>query len=101
MTSEVYKRIRNNPKYQDLVRRRSRLAWSLAVITMGLFFGFILIAALNPALLATPVIGITTVAVIIGALMPVVLWILTGIYIRSTSQDFDKISEQVAREASQ
>jgi uncharacterized membrane protein (DUF485 family) len=101
MTSEVYQQIRSNPKYQDLVRRRGRLAWSLALITIGAFFGFILVAALSPGLLATPVIGITTVAVLIGALMPVVLWILTSIYIRLTSQDYDKISEQIAREANQ
>ena len=101
MTSEVYQQIRSNPKYQDLVRRRGRLAWSLALITIGLFFGFILVAALSPGLLATPVIGITTLAVVVGALMPVYLWIVTGIYIRLTSQDYDKISEQIAREANQ
>ena len=101
MTSEVYQQIRSNPKYQDLVRRRGRLAWSLALITIGVFFGFILIAALSPGLLATPVIGITTVAVLIGALMPVALWILTSLYIQLTSQDYDKITKEIAREANQ
>jgi cation/acetate symporter len=101
MTSELYQRIRSNPKYQDLVRRRGRLAWSLALTTLGLFFAFILVAALSPGLLATPVIGITNLAVLIGALMPVYLWIVTGIYIRLTSQDYDKITEQIAREANQ
>jgi len=101
MTSELYQRIRSNPKYQDLVRRRGRLAWSLALTTLGLFFAFILVAALSPGLLATPVIGITNLAVLIGALMPVYLWIVTGIYIRLTSQDYDKITEQITREANQ
>jgi uncharacterized membrane protein (DUF485 family) len=68
---------------------------------MVLFFGFILIAAVNPGLLATPVIGITTLAVVVGALMPVYLWVVTAIYIRLTSQEYDKISEQIAREANQ
>lgn len=99
MTSELYQSIRSNPKYQDLIRRRGQVAWSLALITMCLFFGFILVAALNPAVLATPVIGISTLAVVVGALMPVYLWIVTSIYIRITSQDYDKITEQIAREA--
>lgn len=101
MTQELYQRIRSNPKYQDLVRRRSKAAWTLAIITMVLFFGFILIAAVNPGLLATPVIGITTLAVVVGALIPVYLWVVTAIYIRLTSQEYDKISEQIAREANQ
>ena len=101
MTSDLYQRIRGNPKYQDLVRRRGRAAWLLTVITLGLFFAFILVAALDPGLLATPVIGITTLAVVVGALMPVYLWFVTGIYIRLTSQDYDKIIEQITREANQ
>ena len=101
MTPELYQRIRSNPKYQDLVRLRGNAAWTLAIITMVLFFGFILIAAVNPGLLATPVIGITTLAVVVGALIPVYLWVVTAIYIRLTSQEYDKISEQIAREANQ
>ena len=76
------------------------MAWSLAWITLGLFFGFILIAAFSPGLLAIPVFGsrVITLAVIIGAVMLVLFWLLTGIYTWYTTQIYDKMSEKILRE---
>lgn len=100
MSSEVYKRIRNNPKYQEMVRHRSRVTWSLACFTICLFFGFMLIAAFRPGLLATPISpsGITTVAVVVGALMLILFWLLTAVYIRYSSRVYDKMNEEILRE---
>ena len=35
MSSEVYERIRRNPKFDELVSKRSRFAWTLTAVVLG------------------------------------------------------------------
>ncbi|MBL8399398.1 MAG: DUF485 domain-containing protein [Candidatus Accumulibacter sp.] len=100
-TDTTYGRIVNHPRYAELVGRRKRLAWLLAGCTLGVFFSFVLIIAFSPSILATPVSasGVTTIAVPIGVAMIIYFWILTGIYVRRASRDFDGLSDQIVREA--
>ena len=51
MSSETYERIRSNPKFQELVSRRSRLAWTLSAIVLVGFYGFVMVVAFAPALI--------------------------------------------------
>ncbi|MDS4070647.1 MAG: DUF485 domain-containing protein, partial [Candidatus Competibacter sp.] len=43
MSSEVYERIRNNPKFDELVSKRSHFAWLLTAIVLGIYFAFIMV----------------------------------------------------------
>ena len=55
MSSAMYERMRANPKFQDLVTRRGRFAWTLAFVVLTLFYGFVMVVAFNPASLGQPV----------------------------------------------
>ncbi len=46
MSSAMYERMRDNPKFQELVNKRGRFAWTLAAIVLTLFYGFVLVVAL-------------------------------------------------------
>ncbi len=100
MPSEIYQRIRANPKYQELTKRRSRVSWALAWFTICVFFGFVLIAAFSPGVLAAPIsdTGVTTVAVVVGAILLILFWLLTAIYIRYSTRVYDKMNEEILRE---
>lgn len=100
-TDTTFGKIINHPQYAELVRRRKRLAWLLAGSTLGVFFSFVLVIAFSPKILATPVssTGVTTIAVPIGVAMIFLFWILTGIYVRRASRDFDGLTDQIVREA--
>lgn len=39
MSSAVYARIRENPKFQELVARRSRYSWFLSILVVAVFYG--------------------------------------------------------------
>lgn len=54
MSTEMYQRMKANPKFQDLVARRSRFAWTLAFIVLTMFYGFVLVVAFNPTSLGQP-----------------------------------------------
>jgi cation/acetate symporter len=103
MSSAVYEQIRRNRKYPLMVARRRRLAHSLAMVVLGLFFGFILVVAFNPKLLATPVSdgAITTIAIPLGVAMIVLFWLLTGLYVMRAKRDFDSIKREILKEVSQ
>ena len=53
--SIVSGKIQNNPKYLELVKRRSRLAWTLSAIVCVIFYGFILMIAFAPGILTEPI----------------------------------------------
>jgi len=108
MSSEVYDRIRKNPKFDELVSKRSRLefdelvskrsrlAWTLTVMVLSVYFAFIMIVAFNPTVLATPIWegGKASIAWPIGAGMILLFWLMTGLYIRRANGEFDNINSE-------
>jgi uncharacterized membrane protein (DUF485 family) len=90
-------RIRNHPRYQDLVSRQRRFVACLTAATLVPYFTFILIAAFAPHLLAqklcaTSIINIgwpLGVAFIVGA------WLFTGLYILRANGEFDDLTAEI------
>jgi cation/acetate symporter len=101
MSSAMYERMRSNPKFQALVARRGRFAWSLAITVLTIFYGFVMLVAFQPALLAAPVAeGSTlTVGVASGLFMFVFFWGLTALYVRRANGEFDALTAEIVRDA--
>lgn len=101
MSSEVYERIRRNPKFNELVSRRSSFAWMLTAVVLGLYFIFIMVVAFKPMLLATPIWtgGVASIAWPIGAGLILLFWLMTGLYIRRANGEFDDLNSQIIKEA--
>jgi uncharacterized membrane protein (DUF485 family) len=68
---------------------RWRIAISLTVAMMVAYFGFILLVAFNKPLLGNLVTRGLSVGVLLGALVIVVAWALTWIYIRWANTHYD------------
>lgn len=101
MSSEMYARIRKNPKFQELVSKRERLAWTLTGVVLVLFFGLFLTVAFNPAILAVKIgSGYVTTGLIIGLAQFVFFWVLTAVYVKRANSDFDALTEELLRESS-
>lgn len=101
MSSEMYARIRKNPKFKELVSKRERLAWTLTGIVLVLFFGLFLTVAFNPAVLAIRLGGsFVTTGLLIGFFEFVFFWILTAVYVRRANSEFDALTEALLRESS-
>lgn len=101
MSSEIYYRIRNNPKYQEEMAKRSRFSWTLAAIVLVIFYGFILVVAFAPGLLAKPLFegATTTIGIPIGVGIIVLFWLLTGYYVRRANSEFDAANVEIIQEA--
>ena len=51
MEAKSHETIQRDPNYKELVRRRSSLGWTLSLIMLVIYFGFILLVAYAPKFL--------------------------------------------------
>jgi len=72
-----------------LTRRRSRVAVVLTAAMMIIYFGFILLVAFRPELLATLIVPGLSLGILMGALVIVSAWLLTFIYVRWANTVYD------------
>ena len=102
MNDPVVERIRRNPKYQELNTKRGSFSWILSIIMLVLYFGFIALIAFDKELLARPLgSAITTLGIPLGVSVIFFPIILTGIYTRRASGEFDRLNEEIIKEAKQ
>ena len=88
-----------HPKFQELVRSRSRFAWTLSWIMLLIYQGFILLVAFAKGFLATPIgDGVITIGILIGLGVIVSAFLLTGIYVWVANSRFDEINRELIKE---
>ena len=92
-------RILDNPKFQELVRSRSRFAWTLAGIMLAIYLAFIFLVAFAHDLMATRIGGgVTTVGIVLGLVVIVAAFLLTGLYVQRANGRFDALTRDLQRE---
>lgn len=93
-------KIKSNPNYQELVKTRSSLGWTLTWITLAIYLGFILLIAFDKPFLATKL-GANTVMTIglpVGLFVIISAFVITGIYVRKANATFDELNRKVVEE---
>lgn len=89
-------RIKADPGFQELVRKRTSFAWLLTIVMLLIYFGFVLTVAFNKAFLAKSLSGgITTIGMPIGVFVIVSAFILTGIYVWRANGEFDDLTRKI------
>ena len=101
MSTELYERVKNNPKFHQLIARRSRMAWGLSSIILLMYFSFIMFIAFVPEFLGQPINETTliTIGIPIGVFIIITAFVLTGVYVRKANKDFDRINQEIIDEA--
>ncbi|MFS8979530.1 DUF485 domain-containing protein [Cupriavidus necator] len=91
--------IQNHPDFIRLTNGRARLGWSLTLVMLAIYFGFILLLAFSPATLGTPFgAGVMTVGIPVGVAVIFAAVLLTGIYVHRANRDLDPLNERVRQE---
>jgi len=99
MTKEQIEHVKNNPKYQKLVTKRSKFAWTLSIIMLVVYYAFIMTIAFSPETLGTKIgSGVTTIGIPIGIAIIFIAFILAGIYTRRANGEFDQLAKEVKEE---
>jgi len=93
-------KIRNNPKFRELVAKRTRFAWILSAIILVIYFGFVAIIAFDKSILAAPIgAGVMTVGFPVGVGVILSAIVLTGIYVYRANGEFDDLNRQIIEES--
>ena len=100
MSQPIYARVRQNPNYQILVKRRGRLAAILSAVVLVSYYSFMMVVAFAPGLLAKPLgEGMTlSIGIPIGAAIIIVSWLLTGLYSHFANGEFEQINNELVKE---
>ena len=92
MDKELVKKIKSNPKYNELVSKRSSFALVLSLFVLVMFYGYVLVIAFNKELLATKIgDGVMTLAYPVGAAIIVISFITTLIYVSKANNEFEEL----------
>jgi uncharacterized membrane protein (DUF485 family) len=96
MNNDLVQKIKSNPKYQELVSKRSSFSLKLSLFVLAMFYAYILVIAFDKELLATKLgDGVMTVAFPIGAAIIVISFITTLIYVRRANGEFEDLTNQI------
>ena len=100
MQQDLVHAIRSNPKYHELVSKRSKFAWTLAAVMLVIYYGFILIMAFDKEFLAQSLWtgSVTTVGIPVGVGVILSAFLLTGIYVFRANAEFDRLTNEIKEE---
>jgi uncharacterized membrane protein (DUF485 family) len=86
---------------QSQVRELDAARWRVALALTGamivLYFGFILLVAYGRPLLAVQVVPGLTLGILLGALVIVISWLLTWVYVRWAATHYDPRVDALSR----
>lgn len=101
MQNQIYERMRKNPKFNELVRRRGSFAWTLSFITLIFFYGFVMLVAFKPEVIGSPLGEGSqfTFGVVLELGMFIGFWLMTWLYVRRANGEFDALTQEIVREA--
>jgi uncharacterized membrane protein (DUF485 family) len=93
-----YDEVAADPRYQRLVRRRSRFTWTLSIVMLAAYFGYIALVAFDRSFLARPIGGgVTSLGIPVGVGLILLAILLTGLYVRRANREFDPLVDALRR----
>jgi uncharacterized membrane protein (DUF485 family) len=99
MDEQTVKRIQSDPNYIRLVAERKSFGWTLAIITLVIYYGYIAVVAFAPSVIAIPVAGSITVGIILGVAIILASIVLTGIYVSRANSHYDELTKAIVNAA--
>ena len=96
----IVERIQRNPIYQDLRSKRNTFGWTLSILMLVVYYGYIALIAFDKEFLAKRMgEGVTTIGVPIGMAVIVFTIIITGIYVRRANGEYDQLTRDIVKDA--
>jgi uncharacterized membrane protein (DUF485 family) len=101
VSEQTYERVANHPKFQELCKKRNGFALLLSFIVLGIYYAFVLVAALDPGLFSSPLAeGLTwPLGLAAGFAIQIFAFLMTGIYVSRANREFDSLNREIIEEA--
>ncbi len=98
MKADIANQIRGNPLFLELITKRNRFSWTLTVIMLVIYYGFILLVAFAKPLLGTDIGGGITLAFPIGLGVIASAIVLTGLYVLRANGEYDDLTRRIIKD---
>ena len=95
MRADIASRIRNNPDFVELEAKRGRFGWTLAIVMLVIYYGFIIMLAFFKDVLDIQVGGGITLAFPLGLGVLVSAIVITGIYVLRANGEYDRLTKRI------
>ena len=95
MDDRALARIENDPNYIKLVKERKSFGWTLTIIMLVLYYGYIALVAFDPSMIAAKLSGSITVGIVLGVALILTAIILTGIYVLRANSLYDDLTQAI------
>lgn len=79
----------SDPRLDHLARTRWRIQVALTTAMVALYFGFVLLIAWDKPLMGRLLVPGLSVGILLGALVIVLSWVLTLVYVRWANTHYD------------
>jgi uncharacterized membrane protein (DUF485 family) len=99
MDPKALDRIKNDPNYKALLAERTSFGWTLAIITLVLYYGYITIVAFSPATIAIKLSGNITIGIVLGVGLILMSILLTGVYVLRANSRYDQLTQAIVQAA--
>ena len=100
MHDPVVAKIQANPRYQELKRKRNAFGWTLTILMLIVYYGYIGLIAFDKEFLAKPLgAGVTTIGIPIALFVIVFTVAITLFYIRRANNEYDQLTQQILKDA--
>lgn len=100
MTDPVVDKIQRHPKYLELRNKRNRLGLFLTLLMLAVYYGYIALIAFDKSFLAQPIgAGVTSLGIPIAMGVIVFSVIITGLYVRRANGEYDKLTQDILKDA--
>jgi uncharacterized membrane protein (DUF485 family) len=100
MRDPVIDKIQNHPKYHELRSKRSGFGWTLTVLMLVVYYGYVALMAFDKAFLAQPIgAGVTSLGIPLGMGVIVFTIVITGIYVNRANGEYDALTEEIIKDA--
>ena len=99
--SEIHAKIRSNPKFAEMVGKRTRFAVILSLVVLVPYYTYMLLVSLQPQLFAAKIGdgSVITIGWPIAVVLIVGGWLTTGIYVSRANGEFDRMTNEILKEA--
>jgi uncharacterized membrane protein (DUF485 family) len=95
MDESALGRIEADPNYIELVRSRKSFGWTLSIIMLVIYYGFIALVAFFPDVIAAKVAGSITIGLVLGVAIILSAILLTGIYVVRANGRYDDLTKAI------
>jgi uncharacterized membrane protein (DUF485 family) len=101
MVDSVVEKIQSHPKYLELKSKRNSFGWTLTILMMVVYYGYVALIAFNKPFLSQRIgDGVTSLGVPIGLGVIIFTVLITAIYVRRANSEFDDLTSAILKDVS-